>query len=645
MFRTLQSQQRAVKIILGAVLGLVSLGMLLYLVPAPVSSLGNSSEGIADVAGERISAADLQRRFDLLSSQQAVPSALRPLYIRQILDQMVFDRLLEVEANRLGIGVTDKEVADRIRMILPEAFPGGRWIGANQYAALVQQRLGISVDEFEQQLRTSLLQDKFRELITAGIGASPAEVMQEFMRRNEKVKITYALITPQAMAAGMKPSDKDLEAYYAQNKSRYQVPERRSVSYLLLDLNRLRQHLVISDDELRADYKQHLALYQVPERVHLEHILFKTIGKTDAEVAEIRAKAEKVLQDARHGAKFEELARKDSEDPASASKGGDIGWIEHGQTAPVLEQAAFRLPKGAISDLIQTPYGFDIVKVLDHENAHTKSFEEVRSSILDQLLNSKLDQTENRIADQMASVVRQSNRKTFQDVLAGIDALGRASVVTGETAPASVEEPVGDLSNSPELRDAVFSQRPGELSLPIRVDRGYAIVSVKQIVPAHQGAFDEVRARVEADYVKEKSAEVARARAEELAKRAASGEGLEKAAKALAIEVKTSDPFTRAGSVPDVGGGEQLARAFAMKVGETSPATRLGDKWIVYTVAGRQEPAPDDFAKQASEVSQEVVTDKQQAAFEAFRVALEDQMQKAGQLRINSDNLKRLAGS
>jgi peptidyl-prolyl cis-trans isomerase D len=645
MFRTLQSQQRAVKIILGAVLGLVSLGMLLYLVPAPVSSLGNSSEGIADVAGERISAADLQRRYDLLSSQQAIPSALRPLYIRQILDQMVFDRLLEVEGNRLGVGVTDKEVADRIRMILPEAFPGGRWIGADQYAALVQQRLGISVDEFEQRLRTSLLEEKFRELVTAGIGASPEEVMQEFMRRNEKVKITYALITPQAIAAGMKPGDKDLEAYYEQNKSRYQVPERRSVGYLLLDLNRLRQHLVISDAELRADYKQHLGLYEVPERVHLEHILFKTIGKTDAEVAEIRVKAEKVLAEARHGANFEGLAKKYSEDPASASKGGDIGWIVHGQTAPALEQPAFRLPKNAISDLIQTPYGFDIVKVLDHENAHTKSFEEVRSSILDRLLSGKLDQTANQIADQMASVVRQSNRKTFEDVLAGLDALGRASAVSGETPPASVEQPVGDLGNAPQIRDAVFSQRPGELSLPIRVDRGYAIVSVKQILPAHQGAFDEVRARVEADYVKEKSTELARAKAEELARRAASGEGLEKAAKALGIEVKTSDPFTRAGSVPAVGGGEQLAQAFAMKVGETSPATQVGAKWIVFMVTGREVPGPDDFAKQASEVSQEVVSDKQEAAFEAFRIALEDQMQKAGKLRINSDNLKRVTGS
>jgi peptidyl-prolyl cis-trans isomerase D len=644
MFR-LRSQERTVKILLGAVLGMVSIGMLLYLVPQPVSSLGSGTEGIADVAGERIGATDLQRRYDQLTVRQTIPSALRPLYLRQILDQMVFDRLLEVEAERLGLSVSNQEVTDRIRLILPDAFPGGQFIGMSEYAVLVQQRLGMSVDEFEGELKTTLLEEKFRDLVTAGIEVTPLEVMQEFVRRNEKATITYVLITPSAIASEITPSGQDLEAYYAQNKSRYQVPEERSARYLLLDLNQLRQHLVISDDELRTYYNQHQDLYKVPEQVHLEHILFKTIGKTDAEVAEIRAKAEKVLAETKHGGNFEELAKRYSEDPASATKGGDIGWITHGQTTPELEQAAFSLPKGAISDLIHTEYGFDILKVLDHQTAHTKSFEEVRTSILDLLMSNKLDETANRLADQMASVVRQSNRKSLQDVLAALDATGRASAVTGETPLVTVEQPIGELGNAPEVRDALFSQRLGELSLPIKTDRGYVIVSVKQVVPAHQGTFDEVRQRVAADYIKQKSAEAARAKAEELAKRAASGESLEKAAKALGLEAKTSEPFTRAGNIPGVGSGAQLTAAFTMKPGETSPATPLEASWLVYTVVKRDEPGPADFAQQGSDITQELVASKQEAAFEAFRVALEDQMEKAGKLRINEQNLKRISGA
>ncbi len=645
MFRTLQSQQRAVKIILGVVLGLVSIGMLLYLVPQPVSSLESGTEGIADVAGERITATDLQHRYDQLTAQQSIPSALRPLYLRQILDQMVFDRLLEVEADRLGIGVTSSEETDRIALILPDAFPGGRFIGMTQYEALVQQRFGMSVDEFESQLKTGLLEEKFRDLVTSGIGVSPQEVMQEFFRRNEKVTIAYALVEPGAVASEVKLSDEDLQAYYEQNKSRYQVPEERSASYLLLDLGQLRQHLTVSGDELRSYYNQHLDLYKLPEQVHLEHILFKTIGKTDAEVVEIRAKAEKVLAEAKHGGNFEELAKKYSGDPASAAKGGDIGWITRGQTVPEFEQVAFSLPKGAISDLVRTEYGFDIIKVLDHQSARTKSFEEVRSSILELLLSRKVDQTANRLADQMANVVRQSNRKSLQDVLAALDPTGRACAVTGETPLVTVEQPMGELGNSTEVRDALFSQRPGELSLPIKIDRGYVIVSVKQVIPGHQGTFDEVRQRVEADYIQQKAAETARAKAEELAERIASGQSLEKAAKSLGLEAKTSEPFTRSGTIPGVGGAAQLPGAFTVKPGETSPATPLGKNWIVYTVTKREEPPPAEFAQQSSDIAQELGASKREAAFEAFRNALEAQMEKTGKLRINEQNLKRISGS
>ena len=113
----------------------------------------------------------------------------------------------------------------------------------------------------------------------------------------------------------------------------------------------------------------------------MEHILFKTVGKTDAEITEIRQKAEDVLKQAKHGANFEDLAKKYSEDDATKPKGGDLDWIVEGQTVPEFQQAAFSLPKGAISDLVKTQYGFHIIKVIDRETARTKSLDEVRNTI------------------------------------------------------------------------------------------------------------------------------------------------------------------------------------------------------------------------------------------------------------------------
>src|SRR4029077_4788969 len=109
----------------------------------------------------------------------------------------------------------------------------------------------------------------------------------------------------------------------------------------LLDLSKLRATTTVSDDTLRAYYNSHIDEYKIENRAHVEHILFKTIGKTDAEVAEIRQRAEDVLKKAKSGANFEDLAKKYSEDDSTKPKGGELGWIVEKQTVPEFEQAAF----------------------------------------------------------------------------------------------------------------------------------------------------------------------------------------------------------------------------------------------------------------------------------------------------------------
>ena len=120
---------------------------------------------------------------------------LKGLYARQVLDQIVFQNALYLEAERLGVSVTPEEQAERIRQILPTAWAGGVW-QKDLYANEVQTRTGMSVAQFENALRDEMLTDKFRAMVTAGISVSPEEVQQEFRRRNEKVKIEYALIKP-----------------------------------------------------------------------------------------------------------------------------------------------------------------------------------------------------------------------------------------------------------------------------------------------------------------------------------------------------------------------------------------------------------------------------------------------------------------
>jgi len=543
-----------------------------------------------------------------------------------------------VEAQRLGIRVTDQELSDRIKQILPAAWNGDTWL-KDRYTTEVQTRTGMTIPEFEDFLRDQMLEDKFRQLVTDAITVSPAEIQAEYRRRNEKVQIEYVLVKPTELAATIQPTDADLSAYYTKHAGLYQVPEKRSARYAMLDLAKLRAATPVGDDALRAYYNSHIDEYKVENRVHVEHILFKTVGKTDAEIAEIRQKAEDVLKKAKSGANFEDLAKKFSEDDGTKPKGGDLGWIVEGQTVPEFQQAAFSLPKGAISDLVKTQYGFHIIKVLDHEQAHTKSFEEVRSSIAPTVLDEKVSAEANDISEKMAAAIRQSNHQPLEDVAK------KFNLTVGELPLASAAEPITAFANSPEVRTAVFQLRPGELSQPLQTPQGFAIVTPKDIQAAHQGTFTEVRSRVLADYQQEKSIELARSKAEELARLARSGEAFDKAAKSLNLEAKTSESLSRTGSIPDVGSGQLLDAAFTMPVGQVSDAKNVTGNWLVYRVAGHEAVNDAAVVLQSDQIRQELLQSKQKAAFEAFRVALEDRLKKEGKLVINADAMKRLTGS
>jgi peptidyl-prolyl cis-trans isomerase D len=633
-------RNRWIKITMTVILVIICTSMVVTLVPGLVGGAVDttSPDTIAAVGGQKISVLEVQQQLDQMTQNQPVPAMLKGLYAKQVLDQIVFQNALYVEADRLGLSVTPEEQADRIRQILPTAWSGGVW-QKDLYATEVQTRTGMSVQQFEKALRDEMLTNKFKQMVTAGIAVNFEEVQQEFQRRNEKVKIQYAVIKPSDLASTIHPSDAELNAYFQKNIGKYQVPEKRSARYALLDMAKLKAGTQPTDAELHAYYNQHIDDYKVQNRVHAEHILFKTVGKTDAEIAEIKKKAEDVLAQAKKGGNFEDLAKKNSEDDASKAKGGDLGWIVEGQTVPEFQKAAFSLPKGSISDLVKTEYGFHIIKVMDHEQAHTKTYEEVRDEIFPVVQDAEVQAKANDISNQLASAVRQSDRQPLDDLAK------KFNLETGETPPASITEPVGKLGNSNDLHQVLFQLRVGELSDPLRLDSGYVVLTPKDIVTAHQGTLAEVHDQVLNDYQQEKSVELARSKADDLGKKVAGGEALDKAAKELGLDVKTSDAFARNGSVPDVGTGEQLAGAFSMKPGEASKPMQVGTNWVVFSVTEHNQPNPDDFEKQAKDIQQQLLQQKQEAAFAAFRAALEDQLKKEGKLTINDAAVKQLTSA
>jgi len=628
------NQKTGVRVLFGVFIGIIALSMLLYLVPQGTNTAESSTDTLAKIGDQSVTTGDVRKQLDEIRRRNPIPPMLESLYARNILNQLIFAKEVEYEAKRLGVTVSDQERADRIRQYLPTAFNGETFVGMDAYAREVQTRFQLTVPVFEELVRQSLVEEKFRKLVTDGVSASPTEIQEQFKFQNDKVKLDYVLIKPEDLEAKITPDENEIKSYYEQNKSKFQIPEKRIVRYGLLDLTQLRQNTPVTDDELKAVYQQNIQQYQVPNRVHAEHILLMTVGKTDAEVAEVKKKAEDVLAQAKKkGASFEELAKKYSEDPGSKTKGGDLGWVVQGQMVPEFEKATFSLNKGETSDLIKTQYGFHIIKVLDKETAHTKPFDEVKDSLRPQFLLNKVDQQAARTADQMSADIRQSNKTTL-DQLAE-----KYRLTVADTRAVGPGDPILELGNGQDVKDEIFHLRQGDLSLPLRTDRGYVVLSLKQSLPAHQGTLEEAREKVIADLKQQKSGNLAKSKATDLEKRVKAGEKLDSAAKAMGLDPKTSDLFAQNASVADLGSGKQLAATFSLKAGQVGPVLNLGANWVVYQVLERQDANPADFEKQKRELTDNLLKQKRDLAFEAFRTSLDDRLKQERKLKLYPEKM------
>jgi peptidyl-prolyl cis-trans isomerase D len=311
-----------------------------------------------------------------------------------------------------------------------------------------------------------------------------------------------------------------------------------------------------------------------------------------------------------------------------------LSWITQGQTVPEFEKTAFSLNPGQVSDLVKTQYGFHIIKVLEKETAHTKPFDEVKDSLRPRLLLDQAEKQASETADQLSAAIRQSNKISLDDLAK------QYHLTVGETRPISATDPLLELANSQEAKNAIFLLRIGELNPPVRTDRGYVVLSVKSIQPAHQGSLEEVRDRAIADLKREKSAEMAKNKAEELIKRVKAGEKFDATARSLGLEPKTSDPIARDGSIPGAASGKQVGAAFNLKPGDVGAPLTLGQNWLVYRVAEKTEPNPADFEKQKKQLTEELLQSKRSLAFDAFRAALDTRLKQEGKLKLMPDKLK-----
>jgi peptidyl-prolyl cis-trans isomerase D len=324
MYRFFRKNREAVKkYLLIFFLGIVSVGMVITLAPLPG---GNTSQMeanvVASIEGANITFQDLRRNVDLQLRYTSLADNrdLAAKLAGSALDEMVLRHALLSQARKLGIEASNQELMQSLQAI-PGLYSNGAFVGLDRYQDLIQQETGMSVSQFEAQLRESIILEKMRNVITDSIQVSPAEVREEFERRNTKARIEYVLFDPSQYLKAVKVTPEALESYLKKDPERYKVPQQRRVRYVLVDPARIQAQVKMTDADLKQYYGQHLSDYRVPDRVMVSHILFKTTGKTPEETVRIRATAEDVLKQLKAGADFAELAKKYSEDTSPKGRG------------------------------------------------------------------------------------------------------------------------------------------------------------------------------------------------------------------------------------------------------------------------------------------------------------------------------------
>ena len=656
MIRFLQTPGKTKKIVLGGLLVIICGAMVITLVPGGMLGdafgFGQPEQGVlAKIGDESVTMVEVQQSAQQMGRQQfpkGFPSEFLPFLMQRAADMLITQKALLAQAHDMGFRVSDAEVRNELQTGIfgPELFPAGNFIGEDQYEAFVQNYFQLSVPQFEMKVKDDLLVRKLRAAIEGAATVTPDEIKKQYEKENTKVKFQYAVLSTDDVMKQIHPNEDVLKAFYESRKQQYvnSIPEKRKASYIVIDKAKVQQQIQITPQELQSYYQQHQDEYRVPEQVKASHILIKTPaagpdGKADQKAVDAaRAKAEDVLKQVQGGGNFAELAKKYSDDPGSKGNGGDLGWIRRGQTVPEFEKAAFSLAKGQTSGLVQSAFGFHIIRAEDKQDAHLKPLDEVKPQIEGALRAQKAQQQADNLTNAVVTEARTAGmEKAAKDK--GLELVNTNLFARTDSLPG--------VGAAPEFMTAVFAAKANSAPDSVSIPQGAVVYTVTEVVPPATPSYAEIKSKVEQDYKNQQAGSLLAQKINELAEKAKEGHDLAKAAKLVGASLKTSDMLSPTGQVPELGAMSGPASvAFDLKPGEISNPINTGRSGAVLQLLDKQEPPAGAFAASQDRIRDQLLQQKRAQMFELFAANLRTQLEKTSKIRINQDEMKRLtAGS
>lgn len=607
-------------------------------------NLANSSEAAASVKGETITVGEVYRQKQYF--QQMMQG--RPYPAKSIVNSIISSRIARVEAARLGLTASDAEVATAIRrQFTPQ---DGKPFDQKVYEQNAVQQAG-SIAAYEEELRDSLSAQKLRAFITAGVTVSEGEVLKDFQRSNSKFDLSYVLVSPSELAKSITPSDQDLRDYFEKNKQAYYINSpQKKIKYVFLNTAKVGEKLTISDADLQAEYDKLPADKKIGGVLGQEIVLRVPkpeqdgliLEKGNKLVEELRKNGPTVSQEA-----FAEIAKGQSENPASAAQGGALkGPVrENPNNATDPYQRLIAMQPGEITEPINYQGRYFILR---RGEAVPKSFEDAKKELEVSLRNRRAYGVTAELAQKVTDAL-----KANKDVEATAKQFaGEANMpvtdMVRETAYIVPGDDVPNVGVSPQFEDGIaMLVNTQDVGDKIPVQNGFAIPMLADKKDPRDATFEEVKAKLIDKVKEEKAREQIADIANQIASGATNAGALAGLASGKGLKAEESKGFilgSPLGTGTSATTNEALEDAiYALRQGEvTKTPIQIGDAYYIVGVNSRTEANMDDFAKQRSTLMEQMATRKKGEVFSDYLASTRQKMEAAKEIVIYEPAVKKL---
>ena len=543
----------------------------------------------ATVGDEQITYDEFRRQYQNLESRyrqmfqdQWKPEMAEQFNLpKQALDQLIDRRIRLMEAERVGLQVTDNEVKDAILEFPAFQDENGKFIGREKVQQLLRANR-ITDAQFAEDLREDLLSQKLNRVLASTLFVSDDEVVGAYKKSVEKADFQFVELTA-ANLADVTATDEEVRSYFDENGVKYEVPEQRTVDYILVDTVKLRREADIAEEELRQYFDGHQDEFTLQEQMSARHILVRTDNRDDAE-AQSKVAAAKARLDA--GEDFAVVAKDVSEDPGSAEQGGNLGFFGRGKMVREFEDAAFGAEIGEVVGPVKTQFGYHLIEVTQHREGGVQDYELVKAGIKNSLLTPKVEELAEDKAGEVIAKIKEGSLATSEQLKALAEEL---SLTFESTQPFDRRTPVVGIGSPAGFYDAVFALKEGEVTNEaVKIGRGWVVARLTEIKAPRIPELSEVEAKVRRDADSAKRKEVAAVRLAEAKAQLADGGDFQSLADGLGLEVKTSGSVGSDAAVPGLGNSAAVVTAaLDMEVGEISEPIETAQGAVLFEVLDR----------------------------------------------------------